>query len=68
MPDNKRTIEDIRNDYTQLCAKAGHLAYSIYALKIDLDLVNNQLKDLNIEGAMLQKSEAGAPASEGAAS
>jgi hypothetical protein len=58
MSDKKRSVAEIQSEYTQLCAKAGHLQYSIYALKLDLDLVNEQLKDLNIEGAAAQKAEA----------
>ncbi len=53
-----RTVTEIHQDYSNLCVKAGHLQYSLYALQIDLDLVNEQLKDLNVEGAAAQKAEA----------
>ncbi len=53
-----RTVTEIHQDYSNLCVKAGHLQYSLYALQIDLDLVNEQLKDLNLEGAAAQKAEA----------
>lgn len=64
---SKRTVSEIQQSYTDLCVKAGHLNYSIFALKIDLALVNEQLKDLNLEGAAAQKAEQDAKAaSEGA--
>jgi hypothetical protein len=53
-----RTVAEIQKEYTELCARAGHLAYSIFALKSDLSLVHERQKDVNIEGAMAQKSEA----------
>lgn len=55
----ERTVEEIQQEYTQLCAKAGHLQYSISALKTDLGLVNEQLRDLNLEAsrAASKKSE-----------
>lgn len=47
----KRTVEEIRNEYGQLCAKAGHVQYNIRVLESDLNLVNEQLKALNLEAA-----------------
>lgn len=58
----KRTVTEIQGEYTQLCARAGHLEYSIYALQSDLELLNLTMKDLNIEGAAAQKAEAEAAA------
>ena len=59
MSDKKeRSVKEIQDDYTQLCARAGHLQYSISALGDDLRLVNEQLKQLNIEGGIAQKREA----------
>ena len=48
-----RTIEDIHQNYTQICAKAGHNQYQIETLKKDLEILNGQLRDLNIEAAGL---------------
>lgn len=56
-----RTVKEIQADYSNLCVRAGHLNYSIFALSIDLDLIHEQMKDLNIEGATAQKAEAEAP-------
>lgn len=67
-PKKERTVNEIQNEYTGLCARAGHLQYSIKALSDDLALVNEQLKDLNIEGAAAQKREQEAAKSEGAQS
>lgn len=51
MSENKRDVNAIRGEYTQLCAKAGHLQYQIKVLSDDLDMVNNTLRDLNFEAA-----------------
>ncbi len=52
MSDNKeRKVEDIQSEYGQLCTKAGHLQYQIYALSKDLALVNEQLRELNFEAS-----------------
>lgn len=56
--ENKRTVEMVHQEYTQLCAKAGHINYQISVLKTDLDLVNSQLKDLNLEAASLSAKKA----------
>jgi hypothetical protein len=53
-----RTVTEIQQDYSQLCTRAGHLQYSLFALNLDLSVVNEQLKDLNIEGAAAQKEAA----------
>lgn len=48
-----RTVDDIRNEYSQLCAKAGHVNYQIFQLSSDLKLINEQLRDLNLEATKL---------------
>jgi hypothetical protein len=59
---SKRTVSEIQTEYTTLCTRAGHLNYSIFALGLDLALVQEQLKELNLEGAAAQKAEADAKA------
>ncbi len=67
MSDKKeRTIESIHAEYSQICAKAGHAQYQIETLKKDLDILNGQLRDLNIEAAALDaKTKEAAKASSG---
>lgn len=52
-----RTIEEIHKEYTQLCAKAGHLGYQIDALTKDQVLVHEQLRELNFEAAALNAKQ-----------
>lgn len=53
-----RTRQDIQNEYTQLCAKAGNLQYQIYAHTKDLEVINTQQRELNFEAAKLAAAEA----------
>ncbi len=63
MSDKKeRTLQVIHQEYSALCAKAGHLQYNISVFKDDLALINQQMKDLNLEAAALPKEVAPAPA------
>lgn len=48
-----RTVASVQQEYTQLCARAGHLQYQLMVLQDDLDLLNGQLKELNVEAATL---------------
>lgn len=63
MSDNAktRTLDQIRNEYTNLCVKAGNLQYQIQALKQDLELLNLTLRDLNIEASKLPAPEEAKP-------
>lgn len=63
----KRTVDEIQQEYTQLCARAGHLQYNLHTLTADLELLNGQLRDLNFEAskaAQAAKEEAAAKAAE----
>lgn len=50
-----RPLQDIQRDYQNLSMRAGHLQYQIVTLGKDLDLVNEELRDLNFEAAAVQK-------------
>lgn len=50
----ERTVADIQTEYQNLCVKAGHIQYQVFALETDLKMVNETLKALNIEAATLQ--------------
>ena len=47
----QRTFDEIQAEYASLCTRAGHIQYQVFALNKDLELLNNTLRDLNLEGA-----------------
>ncbi len=53
MENKPRTIEDVQSEYSQACAKAGHLGYQIETLKKDLEKTYEVLMDLNLEAAKI---------------
>jgi ribosome biogenesis GTPase A len=54
----ERTIEDIQIEYGKLCTLAGQNAYQIYALQLDIDVMNSKMRELNLEAAELKAKEA----------
>jgi hypothetical protein len=54
---NPRTFLDIQQEFTNVCTKAGHLQYQITAHQNDLDLLNKQMRDLNLEAAAVSAQE-----------
>lgn len=65
-----RSIPEINNEYQQLCLQAGHIQYQVFCHEKDLVILNDQLRDLNLEGAAAQQAakEAEKVAAEKAAS
>lgn len=55
-------MQDIQQEYQNICARSGQTQYQISALKSDLDLLNKSLRDLNLEAAAIQKADAEAKA------
>ena len=53
----KRTVQDVQQEYTGLCARAGHLQYQINAMQKDLELINTTLRDLNVEASKFAAEE-----------
>lgn len=62
MSDEKRTLAAVTQEYSDLCAKAGHVQYQIIVFERDLTLLNDRLQDLQLEAASLKAS---APEAEG---
>lgn len=60
----KRTVKEIQHQYAELCTRAGHIQYQIHALSRDLDLVNDTLREINLEAFEAQKVEDEAKKSE----
>ncbi len=52
-----RTLQQIQQEFTALCTKAGHLEYQRTTLKKDVDLMQEQMRNLNFEAAALQGAE-----------
>ena len=53
----RRNIAEIQTDYQNMCLKAGHLQYQVYTYSKDLEMVNGQLRDLNLEAAASKAAE-----------
>lgn len=53
----KRTVEELQQEYANLCARAGHLQYQVYTLSKDLEIVNQTMRDLNFEAAAAKQAE-----------
>lgn len=53
-----RSMEEIQREYTDLCVKAGNLQYQIKVLSKDLDIINETMKDLNLEAGAVKAAEA----------
>ncbi len=64
MSDKKkeRTVSEIQSEYSGLCARAGHAQYQISVMQKDLELINEQLRELNLEAAASSAKEAAAKA------
>ena len=57
MESKNRSMQEIQQDYANLCVKAGQLQYQIYTFEKDLADVNKELRDLNIEAATTKAKE-----------
>lgn len=53
----QRTLQEVHQQYSELCAKSGHLNYQVAVIKADLALVHEQLKTLNLEAASMSAKE-----------
>lgn len=52
-----RSFSEIQTEYQGLCTKAGHLNYQLFTLNKDLAMVNDTLRDLNLEAAAAKEAE-----------
>ncbi len=66
----ERTIEMIHQEYSQLCAQAGHLQYEMSVRTDELDkkhnellAINDKLKALNLEAASKSSAKVELPES-----
>jgi len=54
-PQEPRTLEDIRKDYSELSARAANAQYLVFIHSKELEQLNGQLMHLNQEAAARQK-------------
>jgi DNA anti-recombination protein RmuC len=52
-----RPLDQIQQEYIQLCTKAGDLQYKISRFDNDLESINEQLQMLNFEAAAAREAE-----------
>jgi uncharacterized coiled-coil DUF342 family protein len=52
-----RSIQEITSEYGQLLSRAGDLSYKIDALKRDLQMTHDQMRDLNFEFVAANEAE-----------
>ncbi len=59
MEENKkeRSSAEIQQEYQQVCAKAGHLQYSIAQTQLDLEQLNAALRGLQVEHSKAKERE-----------
>lgn len=50
-PKVHRSVQEIQQEYSQVCMKAGHAQYQLFTIQRDLDALNDTLRSLNIEAA-----------------
>lgn len=53
-PKKERSIDEVKQEFSTLCAQAGQINYQVYTFQKDLELINNQLRNLNFEAAAIQ--------------
>jgi hypothetical protein len=50
----ERTLEEVKNEFNQLCFRAGSLQYEIAVKNKDLEMLNESLRNLNFEASKIQ--------------
>lgn len=53
-----RKVEEIKQEYSNLALKAGTIQYEVLAKQKDLALINERLRDLNLEYVQATNAEA----------
>lgn len=61
----ERSVAEIQQEYTNLCARAGQLQYQILIASKDLSALNGTLQNLNLEAAAAQNKAAEVAAKSG---
>jgi len=58
----ERSVAEIQQEYTNMCARAGQLQYQISIATKDLVALNTALQNLNLEAAAAQNKATAAQA------
>lgn len=53
----ERTLKDVQQDYAKNAAKLGDLQYTKWTVEKDIEIFCNKLRELTIEGRMLNKKK-----------
>lgn len=53
----KRSIAEIQAEYQNQCLKAGHCQYQIFTFSKELEMINQVLRDLNLEASAVKAAE-----------
>jgi len=51
-----RAIAEIQKEYAAICQRAGYVQYQLFVNQKDLDMLNESLRNLNIEAGEAQKA------------
>jgi hypothetical protein len=54
MEDKSRSLDQVSIEYQKACVQAGNLQYQIFVLSKDLELLNDSLRNLNLEAAAIK--------------
>jgi hypothetical protein len=57
MSEIKKTYAELQTEFTTLCIKAGQLQYQIDVAERDLKLINDQLRDVALQGVAAEAQE-----------
>lgn len=60
----KRSVKEIQQAYSQMCARLGHVEYQLFLNKRDSETLKRELEALNLEAAASAASEKQNEASE----
>lgn len=64
---DRRKMEEIQAEYQSVAMKLGHTLYQEWTFKKEVELLNERLRDLNLEAAAVQAETAKAKADADAA-
>lgn len=50
-----RTLEEVNQEFSSLCARAGQAQYQKSCIEKDLEMFNEEIRKLNVEAFQLQE-------------
>lgn len=58
MEEKKRTIEDVKSEFVNVCARAGNAAFTKAQLEKEIEVLQKRMSELNAEATELSKEQA----------